>query len=214
MGLFWKKKNSILDQIKGLLTATDKCSELFEKCMINLINEGPSSVNKESAYRVHDAESRIDDILRNIELDLYKNALIPESRGDVLGLLESFEKIPNKFESLCFQMSLQKIEIPMDLRGKFLRLLSVNLDSYKLINEAVMGLFYETDVEAQIDRIDKIESESDLIERDLIEAIFDLEIEKADKLLLRDITINIGDISDCAQSTTDRLHLTLIKRRM
>ena len=215
MPFFWKKKETIINKIKNLLLSVDKCRDLFINCMENLINEGPTPKNQEKAERVHDAESRIDDILREIEQDLYQHALIPESRGDVLGLLESFEKIPNMFESICFQMSLQRIEIPEKLKERFLRLIDVNIEAYNLVKVAVLGLFYKSDVHNQISKIDKKESESDRIERSLIREIFEsIPIEKADKLLLKDITINIGNISDYAQATTDRLNLAIIKRRM
>ncbi|MEK0368345.1 MAG: DUF47 family protein, partial [Nitrosopumilus sp.] len=41
---------------------------------------------------------------REIEISLYEKALIPESRGDILGLLEAVDRIPNKAESVAFQM--------------------------------------------------------------------------------------------------------------
>ena len=212
--MFWKKQQSIINKIKALLESIDKCRDIFNNTIEKLIIEGPTKENHERALRVHDAEARIDDIVREIETDMYQHALIPESRGDILGILESLDKIPNNFQSLCFQMSLEGIIVPKELHEKFLRLLEINLEAYDVLKKTILDLFYERDIQKGIDKIDRWESKSDIIERELIKEIFDSAMDKADKILLKEIVINIGDISDYAESTSDRLRIAIIKRRM
>ena len=214
MGFFWKKEQSIIDKIGLYLHQINTAQDLFRRSMEELIMTEWDGKSEESVELVHRAESRADDLRRAIELELYRKALIPESRGDVLGLLESIDKIPGMFESLCYQMSLQKILIPKDFRERFLQLIDVNLAAWELLKEAVLGLFYSRDVKENIDEIDNKESESDRVERGLIKDIFECSLDKADKILLKEIVVNIGNISDLAQATTDRLNLAIVKRRI
>ncbi len=214
MGFFWKKEQSIIDKIGLYLDQINTAQDLFRRSMEELIMTEWDGKSEESVELVHRAESRADDLRRAIELELYRKALIPESRGDVLGLLESIDKIPGMFESLCYQMSLQKILIPKDFRERFLQLIDVNLAAWELLKEAVLGLFYSRDVKENIDEIDNKESESDRVERGLIKDIFECSLDKADKILLKEIVVNIGNISDLAQATTDRLNLAIVKRRI
>jgi len=212
--MLFRKQHEMAKKIDALMGAIDKCINLFQETMKRLIVEGPTLENDEAAMRVHDAEGRVDDIVREIETSMYENALIPESRGDVLGILESIDKIPDTLQSLVFQMSHQKIAVPYQFREAMLRLVDVNLEAYFFLREAVINLFYDKDIQNLITRIDRRESASDKIERELIKNIFNCEIDKADKILLKEIVVNIGDISDYCEDTTDRLRIAIIKRRI
>lgn len=211
---FWRKEEKIIDKIKTLLEAIDKTRDIFYLCITSQINDGPNLKNKEAAERVHDAESRVDDIRREIELELYKKALIPESRGDVLGILEAVDLIPNRFQRICYQMSLEKVLIPEAFKEKMIRLVDINLETYPLLREEIIDLFYNKDSQERVDKIDEWESKSDRLERDLIDIIFDTDLSKADKMQLRDVILSIGKISNVAQDTTSRLMLAVVKRRM
>jgi uncharacterized protein Yka (UPF0111/DUF47 family) len=111
-------------------------------------------------------------------------------------------------------MSSQRIEVPEALQNRFFEILEVNVEAYDLLREAIMGFFYKKDVHREIERIDERESASDHIERSLITDIFDSALDKADKILLKEIVVNIGDISDQVQVTSDRLTLAIVKRRI
>lgn len=212
--MLFRKQFEMAKRVDALFDAIDKCTNLFKDTITRLIVEGPTAENEEAAMRVHDAEGRVDDIVREIETSMYENALIPESRGDVLGILESIDKIPDTLQSLVFQLSHQKIEVPYQFKEAMLRLVEVNLEAYTFLKEAVINLFYSKEVQSLISQIDRRESESDKIERELIKRIFDCGIEKADKILLKEIVVNIGDISDYCEDTTDRLRIAIIKRRI
>ncbi|MCK5008072.1 MAG: DUF47 family protein, partial [Spirochaetales bacterium] len=133
---------------------------------------------------------------------------------DVLGLLETMDAIPGLFQSLCYQFLLEKIIVPEQFRERYLHLVDVNLKSYDLVRQAVVGLFYKKEVKELTDLVDAVESDSDRIERDLIRDIFSSKLDKADKLLLKEIVINTGDISDQAENVKDRLILAIVKRRI
>jgi uncharacterized protein Yka (UPF0111/DUF47 family) len=46
--------------------------------------------------RINEAEHRLDTLRREIEEEIYRRRLLPDTRGDLLGLLESVDKIPNR----------------------------------------------------------------------------------------------------------------------
>ena len=103
---------------------------------------------------------------------------------------------------------------PEQFRDRYLHLVDVNLKSYDLVRQAVLGLFYSKDVKDQTDLVDAAESDSDHIERDLIRDIFNCKMDKADKILLKEIVIFTGDISDQAEIVKDRLILAILKRKI
>ena len=212
--MLWKKEQSIIDKIKGYLDQIDTCRNRFRKCMEKLLLEPDDEENQAILAEVHRAESKADDLRRDIELQLYQRALIPESRGDVLGLLETMDAIPGMFQSLCYQFLLEKIIVPEQFRERYLHLVDVNLKAYDLVRQAMLGLFFKKEVKELTDLVDAVESDSDRIERDLIRDIFSSKLDKADKILLKEIIINTGDISDRAETVKDRLILAIVKRRI
>jgi predicted phosphate transport protein (TIGR00153 family) len=212
--LIWKKEKSTIDKIKKYLNQVDECRNRFRSAMEKLLSEPDNKENPAVVEEVHRSEANADDLRREIEFQLYQRALIPESRGDVLGLLETLDIIPGTFQSLCFQVLLEKIRFPKQFRERYLHLLDVNLKSYDLVREAVLGLFYNKDVKELADLIDAVESDSDHIERDLIRDIFNARLDKADKILLKEIVVNTGDISDQAERVKDRLILAIVKRKI
>jgi predicted phosphate transport protein (TIGR00153 family) len=212
--MLWKKEKSIIDKIKAYLDQVDRCRNRFRLCIEKLILDPENQENPAIVEEVHQSESKADDLRRSIELQLYERALIPESRGDVLGLLETLDVIPGMFQSLCYQLLLEKIVFPDQFRERYLKLVDLNLKSYDLVRQAVLGLFYSKDVKDQTDLVDAVESDSDHVERGMIRDIFSSKMDKADKILLKEIVIFTGDISDQAETVKDRLTLAIIKRKI
>ena len=212
--MLWKKEKSIIDKIKTYLDQVDVCRDRFRLCIERLLFKPEDAENPAMLEEVHRSESKADDLRRNIELQLYERALIPESRGDVLGLLETMDVIPGMFQSLCYQFLLERIVFPEQFRERYLHLVDVNIKAYNLVRQAVLGLFYSKDVKDLTDLVDAVESDSDHIERDLIRDIFSSKLDKADKILFKEIVINTGDISDRAEAVKDRLVLAILKRKI
>ena len=214
MKLFFRKEESIIKMIDRYFIQVDRCKDEFRNAMDTLIKEKYSRLHLELAAKVRNEESLADDFRREIEFELYKRALIPESRGDVLGLLETIDKIPGHFELICDQICLQQINIPKKCADDFLLLTDTNIEAYNILRGAAMGFFFKKDPMEEVKRIDKKESESDALERRLIEKIFKQDYDKADKILLKETVMSIGNISDSAQTASDRLTLAIVKRQV
>jgi len=214
MFIFKRKKKSVYAEMYKYLDQLDVCKDQFIICITEQINRGIAERNKDHVMSVHKAESAADDLRRRIECELYNKALIPELRGDVLGILETADVIPSCFQSICYKISLQRIEIHKDFTPLFHKLIKVNIESYLILNKAIRGFFRNTEIFNEIQEIDDKESESDRVERELTDSIFASSLDKADKILLNGIADEIGHISDQSQIVADRLTLAVIKRRI
>ena len=209
----WKREEKIIEKIEAFLDQIDTCRDLFVVTMALLV-ERPGDVTEDQIADIHRAEARADDLRRDIELQLYEKALIPESRGDVLGLIESADIIPDAFEDIVSDMHVQHLSVPEEFRQQFLELVRVNVEAYNVMRDAIRAFFYHRrDSLENLGRIDEQESQSDQIQRELIRAIFGTGMDTGDKILLRDLVNGIGAISDGAEKCADRLTLAVIKRR-
>jgi len=162
---------------------------------------------------VHRAESQADDIRREIEVAMYSKALFPESRGDVLGLLESMDKVVNQAESAVRMIVNQFIAIPESLHPKLFQLVDVCCRCFDTMLDASAKVFTDfSTATSLVGKIDELESEADGIEADLLQNIFSSDLKDLRKVLLRDLVGKISGISDRAENVGDRIRIVVAKR--
>lgn len=189
------------------------CVDSFQECLFAMFEDSTSEKAKELVQKVDSAESRADDLRDKIEFKLYRKALMPESRGDILGLVESIDRIPNWAEELVYDIYLQRVQFPENLLEKFRQITEMNVECYHLFHKAVEALF--TDIDAVFEltkKVDKKESEIDKFEHELIREVFDIEERLSYQNILHRIVRSICDISDKTENACDRLTIVAIKK--
>lgn len=215
MSIFFKREQAVRDLIHKYFETVDEVISEFEIAMRCYLEAGECDQFKESDQRVHDAESRADDIRAEIEKLLYSRSLLPESRGDILGLVEHFDKMPNLAETISFMCETQRIQVPDVFKEDYIRLLEINLEAYQLVREITDRLLSNPkSVSAAVEPVDLKESESDKLERNLIRAVFRSEMEKADMILLRELIRRTSDLSDSAENVARRMEIIALKKRI
>ncbi|NIA06154.1 MAG: DUF47 family protein [Actinobacteria bacterium] len=212
--MLWKKQKEIEQAVQDYLAETENCLSAFIEALDVYFAEGRSSNFEQRIEKTHGHESKADDKRREIEYAMYNRALIPESRGDILGMLEAIDLVPNKCESVLYQIWYQNMSIPQEYADKLKNLAQVNRESFTLLCKAIRYLF--TDIEQAVPTIDMVgekESESDRMERMLIKDIFSSPGDKADKILLKEVILEIGAISDRSENAADRVRIVTVKRK-
>ena len=216
MPFFWKKEDTVEKMLSRYFERCDACFQMFEKAFNVYFDTGQGAAFESAVQKAHEAESAADDMRREIELTLYGKSLLPDSRGDLLGLLESFDRLPNMAETVLYALRCQRIELPGDLAPLYKQLVDINLQSYYLCRRAVDALLSNPKVTLHATKeVDEKESESDRIEREILCQIFDTgELDTGQKLLLKDLILLIGGISDRAEAVADRIGIVAIKRQI
>lgn len=210
---FWNKQKKIIEMIDVYIESVTECMNQFSSGYKILIRAEAENL-EEIVEEIHRYESKADDLRREIEYKLYKDALIPESRGDILGLLETLDKIPNAFNNISFRILNQKLVIPAELAEGFVEFKDKNLEACRVLLEAVKGLFDNFEVMDKIELVDTLESDCDRLEHVLTSRVFSSDCEKADMLHYYNHIENMGKIANKAQSVAYRLRLAIIKRRI
>jgi predicted phosphate transport protein (TIGR00153 family) len=215
MSLFFRREKEVRALIHEYFETTDKAIEEFEAGVRCYLETGPCDEFRETDKRIHVAESRADDLLRQIEIMLYSSSLLPESRGDLLGLLENFDKMPNLAEIISFILDTQQVQLPDAYRPRLLQLLEINVEAYRLVRETVDKLFsIPEDVGEAVGPVDAKESESDRLEGQLIREVFASDMDGCEKIQLRELIQRLGDLSDSAENVAGRLEIISLKKRI
>ena len=78
---------------------------------------------------INTLENNADMLRRQIENDLYSHSLIPEHRGDVLGLLESIDNLIDTAKKTLTQFAVERPYIPDDLSNEYKSLTDMSVQA-------------------------------------------------------------------------------------
>jgi len=186
----------------------------FRRAVSIFLSDGRSPEFDEKLAQVNDLESRSDDLRRAVERKLYAQTLIPESRGDVLGLLENLDSVLNNFEGALWGFSIENPDIPEQYHEDYRVLVDQVTAAVEALVLASRAFF--RNVEMVNDHMHKVifyEKEADKVSTKLKRQVFDSDIDLAHKWHLRHFVELIDNIADRSEDVADRLAIYAIKRR-
>jgi len=191
------------------------CLSIFEESFKEYVHRGDRAQLQANFLKIRRAESNADDIRREIEVMMYSKALFPESRGDILELLEAMDRVPNQMESIVGMLFNQHINIPQTYRQKLVELVGICHKCVDVMLEGSAKLFSDfTNATVAVGRIDELESEAARVEGMITEQIFSSDLNGFEKILLRDLVEQIATVSDRAENVGDKIRLIVTKRNV
>ena len=213
--LFMSRQRRIEAQLDEYRENVAACLERYREAFVAYCQTADRAVLERNLAAVHKAESKADDIRREVEVLMYSKALFPESRGDMLGLLESMDKVPNQAETATKMLLMYRIEIPEALAATLMRLVRACCACGLALVDSSAKLFEDfTNATVAVGKVDELESEVDQMEASLFDAIFGGDYAPFDKLMLRDVVKQAAAVSDRAEDAADRIRIIVAKRRV
>ena len=163
--------------------------------------------------QVRDHESQADELSRDIEMTLYTYSLLPESRGDVLQLLEMIDSLVDQSKDLLGRLHSELPNIPEEFRPGFLRLTEMSAQAADFAIKAARSYFRKPDnVAHDVNKVDFYESEADRVALKLKRAVFQTDLSLSEKLHLRYFVDSVESISDIAEDVGAVVNIATIKR--
>ncbi|MFQ5584379.1 MAG: DUF47 domain-containing protein [Calditrichia bacterium] len=214
MPFFFKKIKELESEIDRYLDLELKAAFLFKQS-IKFYLGGDMEEFAQRSNEIDKTESDADLLRRSIESKLYLETLIPESRGDVLGLLESADKVLNTATETLHQFLVERPKILPEVKPLFIELTDVSIAAMETMVAAIRCYFKDlTRVRDNISKVQYLESESDKISRKLKYIVFKKDIDLCEKIHIRNFAVHIENIADEAEDVCDRLAIAAIKRSL
>jgi predicted phosphate transport protein (TIGR00153 family) len=179
----------------------------------------------EKASKVRDEierlEHKADDLKKKIRLQLPKSLFMPVPREDLLELLLVQDKIANRTKDVSGLVLGRKMQIPEQIAAEFLDFVVRNIDAAKQARKSVRELdelftagFKGAEaalVEALIEELDQIETETDDQQARLRGSLFEIEktLDPIDAMFMYKVIELTGEIADMAERVGRRLELLL-----
>lgn len=214
MYLFNKNK-ILLEKYTNYLNLCMDTVEIFREAVEYSMKNGLDEHYCVLARKVHGKESDADGMRRIIECEMYEQSLLPESREDLLDIIERIDAVPNGADHLATLLMIQKTEILPSLKKDISELLSLSVESFKYTREAALDCFMKMKRINELQTLIKnTESIGDSLEHEMVRKIFEEKMETGDKLVQKDIVNQIGDLCNMCEHVMDRIVICSIKRKL
>jgi len=173
---------------------------------------------EESLKDIKKIENDADDHQKDIKYKLYEYMLIPDSRADVLNIIEEIDTITDLAKEVIYEISIEKPVIPSELESDFLELVENSSEAVDMLVKAVRAFFEEiSQVNDYVNKVHFFEHQADKNEERLKRKIFSDQFKKIDiahKIQLRYFIEEIAALSDQAETVSEDVSVAAIKRRI
>lgn len=209
----FRKNKELAAKLDSYLKTAEESLLVFDSAIRHLMENGVDEHFCTLARKVHKFESNADDIRRSIELDMYQKSLLPETREDLLSIIEIMDKIPNEAEAIVNDFVSQKTLLFDDIKPGFLELVQLSIETSRIAMDATRDCFGKREHIAELNRrVDNNESLGDAMERAMITKVFASSLDSGDKIIQKDFIIKLGNICDLCEDVLDRIVICSVKR--
>lgn len=212
MNSFFNKTRHLVLKIDTFIDLTFGAGLAFKEGLKKYI-QGDLDGFEENLMYLTKMEHQADGIRKDIEAQLYVQTLIPESRGDVLEILESMDNIIDYAKSTMLDLSIEKPKIPEKIKKEFSELAEPVVKTIDELVSAVRAYFYDVNsVKNYLHKVKFYEKEADKLAEKIKREVFAMKIDLSHKNQLRYFITHIDILADKAEDVSDRLAIAAIKR--
>lgn len=202
-------------KIDDFLNAVSESGLMFEQGLQAYLGKSSDAFD-EKLQQMLNNEHRADSLRREIEQELYAKTLIPESRGDVLALLETSDTLLDDFKELLWQFDIERPILPSIFYQDFQSLARAVVEAVEFTVRSCRAFFKDlASVAGNLHKVSYWETESDIIVTRLQRSFFqNPELDLCHKNQLKDFALGVARVADKAEDVADRLSIFVIKRSM
>ena len=214
--LFKNHAQELENNINKYLEVVSNSNLVFERDSKNYV-KGNIEAFQDSLDEINKLENSADDFQKDIKYKLYKYMLIPEARGDVLSLLENIDNIVDHIKKLLLQFSIEGPYIPDSLENDFFELIEMVKKSVDVLIRCIRAYFNNISmVNEYVNKVHFYEHEADKIEERIKRKVFkNISLDDfSKKVHIRYFVEQITEISDRAETISERASVAAIKRRI
>lgn len=210
----WRRSRRVEELITRHLGLVERTVLKFKGALFAYLDEGWDRA-EELIQETHQLEGQADDARREAAAELMGGALLATMRGEFLELIERADRVANLAESVLYFALLQRIAIPDSLKPPLKEIGERTAKMTAEVREAVCALFTDRGEALEHTKaVEELESEIDGLERRTIEVIFQLELELAERLQLRELVSRLADVSDKIEDLSDQVEIIVATRRV
>ena len=210
-----KKRFGVGRRVDDFLDKVSESGMLFQLGVDAYLKSNRDSFDKK-IEDIANVEHIGDALRRDLEELLYTQTLIPESRGDVLELLESMDGLLDRFKGSLWRFDIEQPDMYPELHADIRELAACAVESVEAMVRSARAFF--KDITAVADHLHKVsywESQSDKVSTRLQKQVFKRDdLHLSYRMQLRDFIRHMDKIADRAEDVADKMRIYVIKRSL
>ena len=218
MNIFTRKNNNVHELIMEQIKDVEECLINFEGFMRAATT--PATVKetlRPLSVGVQKSEAVADLSLRRMIDSLSEGSYLPSTRQDLISIATSCDSVANKCEHVAKIMVFQDFRFPEEFADDIMKVISITREQFSVLEESISTLFSNFGAILKdheiLDRIRQLESQVDVIEANLYEKAFDLDMDFAHHMQLATFVELVCDPSDVIENIADKIQILLITRK-
>ena len=206
-----RRLESQVDQFLDLITKGTLCMREAIRSYLS----GDDEDFQSRLVMVGDYERKADELRKSTESMLYTYSLIPESRADILGLLENLDNVIDRAKHILQEFDVQEPDVEIGYLDLYVQVTDKSVKAVEHVVDATRAFFRnESRMRDCINKVDFYESEADRAGLRLKKQIFQSDMQLARKHHLRYFADSLESLSDIAEEVSERLSIASIKRSL
>ncbi len=211
-----RKNQQLLNQLEDFFNIIKNTIDKTLKTYQYVIKHGIDNSFMTMAEEISELERDTDEIRKEIENKMFSQSLLPETREDILEIIEEMDNVADSCKRAIFIIVDQKT-LPIEkISNDITELLKVGIDCFNYTVEAAHDLLGKMSKVRQItQKVNDYEHIGDKLERKMIQAIFAKKsLTPGEKFLQKELVLEIGDICDMSKHTAQKIIIASIKRKV
>lgn len=209
----FRRTRELKSQIDELLDVVSQAVLAYKYGLCQYVKHGWDSVVEEKFEQVSALEDRGDTLHNAIGHALYEEMLLPDTSGDVLGLLGSLDGLLDEMEHGFIVVRAERPEIPSQFHEIWVECIGLAADTVDQVVIAARAYF--RDPRAARDHLHKVhfyEDETHGRSFQILEQLFQSDLPLDRKMQLRGHVWLVDRLADRADNAGDELAIYAVKR--
>ena len=209
----FKRTSLLVSEIDEFLDKISEAAMIVQRAFLHYLDNGKDAELVAKVDQIRAVEARADQVRRNIANVMYTELLMPDTRGDVLSLLDQVDIALDDCAHLVIGLAMERPEVPEEFHDGFRRMLAEVDQAVQVVISGARAYFKEPyAVRDYVHKVNFHNREATSIALQGGRLIFDSDLPLERKLHLRDWLIRVRDLASNADDIGDQLAIFAVKR--
>ena len=209
----FQRTQVLINEIDEFLDKVSEAIMVVEQVFMHYFDNGADQYLDDKLEQIFIIEARGDELRRNVATVMYTQMLMPDTREDVLTLLDFLDNVLDDCTHLIALIAIERPELQNEFTAGFRELTTEVVKASQYMVQAARAYFKEPyAVRDHVHKISFHETESTKIIVRLGKAIFATDLPLEYKRLLIDIAVRIRELASHADDVGDRTAIFAVKR--
>ena len=209
----FQRTSLLVSDIDDFVDRVSEAVMVLEQTFRHFLESGPDDYLEERIEQIRDIETRCDELRRHISNVMYSEMLMPDTRGDVLSLLDEVDTTMDDCSHMVVELAMERPDLPPEFDDGFKAIMSEATQAAQVMLQGARAYFKAPHaVRDHVHKINFHSREATTVALHLGRAIFDSDLPLERKRQLRAWLLSVRDLASHADDTGDQLAIYAVKR--